>query len=319
MKCGTTSLHHILAAHPRIFIPRREIHYFDIDDLTQHPDFFFHDGERWHYPALRYPEEEYWDWYAAFFAAAGADQLIGEDSTAYLASAIAPERIAQAGKAIRIIVMLRDPAERAWSHYWHLVRTGRATHSFEQTLQREPCSVLLRSLYRSQIENFLRYIPHRRLHFIVFEDFVGSIAACTRNVCAFLGVDPDLIADSEARAHSNEGSFPRHPGLHLWRNRLLRHRAMARYREHLIDVPPARASGLARIIDKAHSLLNPLQTRNRPQMRAETRRMLDDYFSTQNAGLSDLIGIDVEGIWYRSAGIPRQPGRAPDCVPVVTL
>jgi len=305
MKCGTTSLHRILAAHPRIFIPSREIHYFDIDDITQHPDFFFHDGERWHRPDLRNREHDYRDWYAGFFEAARPDQVIGEDSTTYLASTLAPQRIANAGKMIRIIVMLRDPADRAWSHYWHLVRTGRATHSFEQTLQRDPCSVLLRSQYKSQIENFLRYLSRERLHFIVFEDFVGDIAAWTRNACAFLGVDPDLIIDSETHAHANEGSFPRHPGLHLWRNRLLRDRAMARYREHLIDVPARHASHLARVIENAHSFLNPLKTRDRPRMRAETRRMLDDYFFTQNAGLSDLIGIDVERRWYHSAEFPQ--------------
>lgn len=61
MKCGTTSLHKILSSHPEIFIPEREIHFFDIDDISQHPDFFIFSNGNWYYPQLGRDVEKYLD------------------------------------------------------------------------------------------------------------------------------------------------------------------------------------------------------------------------------------------------------------------
>jgi hypothetical protein len=302
MKCGTTSMHHILNSHPHIFIPRSEIHFFDLDDLIQHPDFFFFNGQRWHYPSFRKKNMEYWDWYHAFFAGANGEQLLGEDSTCYLASEVAPERIAKVGKGIKIIIMLRDPADRAYSHYWHLVRTGRATLSFEETIQIEPASVLIRSLYEKQVRNYLRFIPRERIYFVIFEEFIRNIAATTRKVCDFIGVDGNLIDLSQANSHANAGGLPKYTNLQLWRNRVLRQRAKFIHQHHLVDVPDGndRPSALVRLAEKIHSTLNPFVKDAQVEMRNNTRMMLDDYFSTQNAGLSELLNINLDERWYRS-------------------
>jgi hypothetical protein len=302
MKCGTTSMHRILNSHPHIFVPQKEIHFFDVDDLIQHPDFFFFDGQRWHYPSFRKKNTEYWDWYSAFFAAAKQEQLLGEDSTCYLASEIAPERISKVGKEIKIIIMLRDPTDRAYSHYWHLVRTGRATLSFEETIQIEPASVLSRSLYEKQVRNYLRFIPRERIYFIVFEEFIRNIDATTRKVCAFLGVDGNLIDLSQADSHANAGRWPKYTELRLWRNRVLRQRAKVVYQRHLINVPDGNDGPfvLTRLADKIHSAVNPFVKDKRVDMCHDTRMMLDDYFSTQNAGLSKLLDANLDETWYRS-------------------
>jgi hypothetical protein len=302
MKCGTTSMHYILDSHPNVFIPQKEINFFDVDDLIQHPDFFFFESQRWCYPSFAKKNAEYWSWYRAFFADAGEDQLLGEDSTCYLASDVAPERISKVDKEIKIIIMLRDPVDRAYSHYWHLVRTGRATLSFEETLQTEPASVLIRSLYEKQVRNYLRFIPRDRLFFVIFEDFIRNIAGTTRRVCEFLGVEGDLIDFSSVNSHANAGRWPKHTNLQLWRNRLLRQRAKFIYQNHLVDVPNGngRPPAWIRLADKMHSTLNPGVGDQQPKMRDATRAMLDDYFSTQNAGLSKLLDMNVDEKWYRS-------------------
>ena len=117
MKSGTSSLHRTLDAHPDVFIPNVEVHYFDIDDIFQHPDFFVHTPGTWHIPRFG-PPDSYRRWYDAFFEEAKAHQLVGEDSTTYLASAEAARRLAVASPSVRIIVMLRDPASRCYSQYW---------------------------------------------------------------------------------------------------------------------------------------------------------------------------------------------------------
>jgi Sulfotransferase family len=302
MRCGTTSMHSILNNHPDIFVPRKEIHFFDLDDLIQHPDFFFFNSGRWYYPSLTKKSTEYWNWYSAFFAGAKDGQLLGEDSTCYLASEVAPERISKVAKEIKIIIMLRDPTDRAYSNYWHLVRTGRATLSFEETLQIEPASVLIRSLYEKQVRNYLRFIPRERIYFVIFEEFIRNVAATTRKVCDFLGVDGNLIDFSQAKSHANAGRWPKYTNVQLWRNRMLRQNAKSAYQNRLMDVPDrnGRPSALTRLADKIHSTINPCVKDRQPEMRSDTRAMLDDYFSTQNTGLSKLLGINLDEKWYRS-------------------
>ena len=299
MKCGTKSLHHLLAGHPRVFIPAREIHFFDVDDILQHNDFYFFDGMDWSYPSLRRNRDRYLDWYASFFADAQQHQLLGEDSTCYLASAKAAERIAQFAKPIKLIVILRDPTQRAYSHYWHLVRTGRATRSFEDTIRFESASVVSRSLYQSQIRNLLDHIPKDRLHVIAFEDFVSNVDVEVGKVCRFLGIDADLLNYTSNDIHRNKGRFPKYVRLRLSLNRLLRAEATRQYADHLIDVPAKTkdSSIFVRSVAKVHSWINPV-TERKPPLRAETQRMLDDYFSTQNEGLSELVGINVDRNWY---------------------
>jgi hypothetical protein len=74
------------------------------------------------------------------------------------------------------------------------------------------------------------------------------------------------------------------------------------YREHLLDVPDGndRPSTWIRLADKIHSTINPCIKSDQPKMHRATRAMLDDYFSTQNAGLSKLLDMNVDDRWYHS-------------------
>ena len=90
MKCGTTTVHEILNSHPAIGIPNAEINFFDIDDTLEHSDFLFHAEGRWFFPDISENNRAYWKWYSRFFSEIPDVCLIGEDSTCYLASSIAP-------------------------------------------------------------------------------------------------------------------------------------------------------------------------------------------------------------------------------------
>jgi hypothetical protein len=83
---------------------------------------------------------------------------------------------------------------------------------------------------------------------------------------------------------------------------VLRHRAKFIYQNHLINVPEGngKPSALIRLADKIHSTFNPCVKDQQPAMHSATRAMLDDYLSTQNAGLSKLLDIDLNGKWYLS-------------------
>lgn len=95
MRCGTTFLAHCLGAHPDIYIPRaKEIHYFDVH---------FEKG----------PE-----WYKRKFSGAKKEHAVGEATQSYMYLDYVPPRIASLLPDARLIAILRNPVDRAYSHYW---------------------------------------------------------------------------------------------------------------------------------------------------------------------------------------------------------
>jgi hypothetical protein len=106
----------------------------------------------------------------------------------------------------------------------------------------------------------------------------------------------------QADSHANAGRWPKYTNLRLWRNRMLRQRAKVVYQHHLVDIPDGNdgPSVLTRLADKIHLTLNPFVKDKRAEMRHDTRMMLDDYFSTQNASLSKLLDVNLDETWYRS-------------------
>jgi hypothetical protein len=300
MKSGTTSLHQILASDPRIYIPEDEIFFFDMDDLFQHPDFFYRTADRWLTQPYLPDQPRARAWYSAFFAAAREDQLVGEDSTTYLASEKAAERMAAFSRTIKVILLLRDPAARTYSHYWHRVRRGRATLAFEDALVSAPDALIQRSLYKPQVERFLAALGRERVMILLFEEFVAAIDAQVRLVYDFLGLPAP--AGSRADKHANAASVPRWPRLQLWWNSA-RRRGLDedRFRRHLMEAPDRpRSSRAARLADRLYRAVNPSVRRRPPLMDPRTRRMLNQYFAAQNEGLDELVGKDLARYWYRA-------------------
>ena len=151
MKSGTTSLHAILNSHPDIAIAHNELGFFDIDSLLQHPDYNFFDANtiKWTKQSMQKEPERLWNWYySQFKSSENKEKLLGEDSTTYLTSEIAAKRIALQDKSIKLIFILRHPTKRTISNYLHLLKSGRAIYSLEDTLRYNPNSIIRRSLYK---------------------------------------------------------------------------------------------------------------------------------------------------------------------------
>jgi len=157
MKSGTTTLHAMLAEHPDVFMADNELFFYDMDDLAQHPDFFEFKNNQWHYPCFEDDPEGFLAWYKEQFKTCEAHQLKGEDSTTYLVSELALKRLKAANPNVKLIIMLRHPTKRVYSHYWHMVRAGRAIYTFEDTLRFQPGLLLQRSDYANQLASV--YIP----------------------------------------------------------------------------------------------------------------------------------------------------------------
>lgn len=303
MKSGTSTLHAILDKHHRVFIPQEEVHFFDIDNLLQHGDFNFHTGKQWVAQSMEEDPELMWNWYHRKYR--GKQNFIkGEDSTTYLASRVAAKRIAMQEKPIKLIFLLRQPTSRTFSNYCHLLRNGRATHSFEDTLRFNPYRVISRSLYKEQLENYYRYIPKSRIKVLLFEDLVKNTEAVVKEVCDFLELDYSEFPEDVLDTYANKGRMPRFISLQLRKNLLMRNFGSVRYNNLLpFQVSEKHRSDLSlgSLINKAHSVINPLSPDASPKINAETREFLDRYFYNELDGIDELTGKEILSKWFPKA------------------
>ena len=195
---GTTSLFRYLEQHPDVLAStRKELHYFDYQ---------FERGPLWyrgHFPLASRR--------AAHLRSGRPLLLTGEATPYYLACPQAPRRAAATVPGARLVALLRNPIDRAWSHYRMAKWQGRETLSFEAAIDAEPqrlageyeklCaddtyysapyhqqSYLTRGLYLRQIQDWLRHYPREQLLLLVSEDFYRDPAAVFSRLCRFLGL-----------------------------------------------------------------------------------------------------------------------------------
>lgn len=294
MKSGTTTLHHLLDSHPDIFIPQGEIHYFAIDDVEAFPQAQW-DGN-WVEQNFEKYSSTYAKWYAGLFSEARPGQVKGEDSATYLSSRIAIDRIAQYAPATKLIVALRDPVDRAYSHYWHWVRTGRAILSFEDTIRLNHGNLLERSYYEEQLRHCFVRFPREQIKVLIFEAFIKDQIQALHEIAKFLDVSPfERIEDDR---HANKGLYPRHLHLKWLENYFNCHLFGSSYNSKvpLLKAPlPQKRS--VRIASKVFRKLNPLTVQQPQPMKSATRKWLSGWFRRRNAGLPDLLGMDLAEYW----------------------
>lgn len=298
MKCGTSSLHEVLARHPQVFMPPGERKFFDLDDVDQNRNAFARTADGWLAHDYEGRFEQYLNWYRSCFTGAAAGQLIGDDATTYMTSARAPRRMAELLPDVKLIFLLRDPVERTYSHYWQDVRTGRATETFENTILFQPGSLLIRrSLYKEQIERYREHFNAAQMQFVIFEEFVRDMPKVVADVCAFLGLEfcDELVAE---KTHANPSRAPRWLWLRLLQNRWLRDYRERREFLNVAGAPLARRGDRVAVLSqRVLNRLNRPTARRPPPMRTETREFLRGLFARENAGLSELIGRDVGEFW----------------------
>jgi Sulfotransferase domain len=192
-KAGTTALYAYLRWHPQITGPSfKEVSFFD-----RH----YARGERWyraHLPVRR-------------------TGLVGEASPSYLFHPLAPERVARMLPRARLIALLRDPVDRAFSHYQHEVALGREQLSFEDALAREDermegevermlrepayfshawwnYTYAARGRYAEQLERWFEAFPREQLLVLLTDELAADTAAAYRRVLDFLGAEAQELA-----------------------------------------------------------------------------------------------------------------------------
>ncbi len=223
-KAGTTALHAALAGHPSLYL-----------SPVKEPKFFLTDGPP---PTqggpgdVRTYREHIWrrSDYEALFSAAPAGTLRGESTPFYLYSEAAQQRIRAVIPEARLIIVLRDPIERAHSNWTHLWSAGLdPIDDFVRACAAEDCRIadgwadfwhyLKLGLYGQQLEHLYSVFPREQVLVFRYKALIADPAGLLNLVCRFLGVEQDVLTEVP---RENVTAHPIPTGRHRSIGRLLR-------------------------------------------------------------------------------------------------
>ncbi len=278
-RCGTTSMYIYLWQHPEIYC-----------SVHKEPQFFGSDLA----PLAGSIRQE--ELYLQLFAGAEEQPRVGEASVWYLFSQRAAAEIHEFAPDGKIIALIRNPTQMAYSLYSLYSRSGNEElPSFEEALEAEPERRLGERVpagayfpqgliytevarFAAQVERYLTRFGRENVHLIVFDDLVRDTAAVYRNTLSFLGVDPEFTAELNV---GKANQWARMQGIRQLRRTPREIRDKMQF-DHI----------------KLHS------DAPRPPLSAEVSAHLSDLFADDVAHLGDLLGRDLSG-WTRRTGLGR--------------
>jgi hypothetical protein len=254
---GTTSLWHYLNQHPDVFMSSVKEPYYFSDYYKSSP---------------RFPKDR--AAYLRLFAPGLGARWRGEASTAYFWDPVSPGRIKDACPTARILISLRNPADRAYSEHLQNVRSGEERRDLLPAIREEAArgptgegrmSFLSSGFYVDGLQRYLQAFGEN-VHVLFFEELAADPRKELRGVFTFLQVDPD-VADQVEVTVENRSFVPRRGARRMLRSRALR------------ALPEAPRSGLERL------LLRPSQ----PVLPPEARALLDDVYAGEREALTALL------------------------------
>ena len=213
-KSGTTSLYYYLLQHPQIYLPE-----------NKEPFFFSFEGKdlsSYHYEgSMRAASNAITNLsqYQRLFSSAPPAVKKGEASTIYLYEKSTAERIHHHTPGVRLIAILRNPVERAYSHFQNFRRDGlEPLKDFAQAVKHEPTRTqenwfptyyyIDTGFYARQLTNYLKFFNKSQIKLFLYED-LQQIDGLLSETCSFIGVDPTFHFNTSARFNiSGKIRFP---------------------------------------------------------------------------------------------------------------
>ena len=201
-RAGTTWLHRVLRQHPSLWLPPvKELHYFDRLETTRT---ILDPKERRRVGLKQLLSLDPWlvsywlrarsdEWYARLFRDAKAKGLVaGEITPAYATlDETVLRRIKRLNDNIKLIFVMRDPVERAWSAVNNAAKKGIDASTVEKSIKRaRESGAAARSAYADTIRRLEAVFPASQIHYCFFEDLRDRPEALTSDLFSFLGVAP---------------------------------------------------------------------------------------------------------------------------------
>lgn len=292
-KSGTTTVWHYLRQHPEIFMsPRKHVRFFSFQEAN--PDFR---GPPLEGESVPYAITDV-DAYRALFDGVEDEIAVGEASHSYLYQPMAAERIREYARDIKLIAILRNPADRAYSHYMQMRRDGREPlEDFRRALEAEDERVRDNwwpdfhyariGLYHSQLRRYFERFDRDQLKVYLYEDLKTDPRGMMRDVFRFLDVDDAYML--ETSLNYNASGVPKNKTVHTLLQGL---RSIKPVVERVL--PQKHTKRLLRVGSDLHN-----RNLTKSAMAPETRKSVTDvYFRQDIIELQDLIQRDLSA-WLR--------------------
>lgn len=286
-KSGTTSLHAALSQHPDIGMSE-----------IKEPKYYLSPGRpaAWDGPGDRICAPVVWrrEQYLGQFRRYADLPVRGEATPFYLSDPEALRRIRADVPDAKLVVLLRQPVDRAYSNWADLWSQGRETSdtvakAIELEAERTAAGWepfwRYRSLgcYGTQLQQLLEIFPAEQVLVLLHDDYVAQPETVLRTVCSFAGVDPYRLPPAASEFHENATGYldPQGPAT-KWQ-RLLRDHPAKRW------LPSGlRHFGGILLRRRLENMSGP-----RPEMTSEERRVLLDYYRDEIALTEALTGLDL--------------------------
>jgi len=209
-KAGTTSLYHYLSEHPQVFMSEpKEVNYFSKDEIEEQ--------------GLYYQDFKAKDLksYEALFNQVRNEVAIGEGSVSYLYYPKTPQKIKNILPDIKIIILLRDPIERAYSHYLMDFRMGLINLSFEEVVYKTSNhkkidlfyqQYIELGLYYKQVKRYVDTFGNTQIKIFLQEDLKNNTEKVIFDLYSFLDIDNSIIIDTNQQ--HNAFSMPKNKVIH---------------------------------------------------------------------------------------------------------
>lgn len=289
-KAGSTALYFYLAQHPQVYMsPVKEPTFFGAADIAASSmrDIVLQravpkPGLRGYMSSLHAggPLVLEWDDYVNLFRDARDEIAIGEASVSYLWQPSAAQAIRERLPEARLVFILRDPAERLFTHWlgssWRVPHASFAER-FRGALEPEGIgrNIVAIGRYATHMRRFFEVFPRDQILVVLYDDYRRDARAVLRQIFAFIGVDPEVPVDVSRR--HGETMVPRFRLLHAARDRLI----------GLAPLLPWLPEGVRRTLKGVY--------RRAPTavMSHADRRMVIDYYHDEIVRLQSLIGRDL--------------------------
>ena len=265
-RAGTTALYEYLQGTPGVFLPKiKELNYF-----SQSID------KKYFLIAVRDKKK-----YLNYYKNVSNEIAVGDCSPSYLRDILAPNLIHDVNPDAKIIIMLRNPIERAFSHYLTLIAYGTITASFNQAIKdgimgkNEYCKRIINSgLYYEQVKRYCDTFGKNQVQIFIFEEFVKDMQKGVKKILDFLGVknDPPSSIDD---GMINKFALPK--------SKLM---AMALRNNKLRKI--ARKTIPNSFLLKLSILIQAKDT-EKPEISLEDRKLLEDFYRPDVLKLEDFL------------------------------
>jgi hypothetical protein len=278
MKSGTTALYYYLEQHPEIYMsPVKEPNFFSSQEQENAADAVTNIGT-----------------YQDLFRGGSGKKALGEASHSYLYEPRAAAEIKRYVPEAKLIAILRNPIDRAYSHFLHMVRSGtEPLDDFAQALREEEVRIhkertfqdyIGRGLYYNQLKRYFGTFPQEQVRVYLYEDLSGAPISTVQDAFRFLKVDDSFVPDVSLRRNvSGQPKYKTLDGL-LRRQSRIKHAAK-------IYLPARMRWRLSKTFDdlKTRNLAEP------PPVQSKVRRHLIGVYREDILKVQELIHRDLSG------------------------